>query len=122
MRLLGIDWGEKKFGLAIAEGALAEPYAVVATRDQVLKIIAKEKIEKIIVGLSESASAQKAREFGQALSRGVTVPVEFSDETLSSHDARRLAIESGIGRKKRKGLEDSYAAAIMLQSYLERVR
>ena len=46
-------------------------------------------------------------------------PVETFDETLSTHDARRVSIEEGMKRKKRKGMEDAYAATIMLQGYLD---
>ena len=45
--------------------------------------------------------------------------VVFSDETLSSHDAIEMSVASGMGRKKRKEMEDAFAASIMLQNYID---
>ena len=125
MKYLGIDYGRAKIGLALGEIFLAEPYSVIryTNLDVLIKqidgIIQKEKIVRVVVGVSESKMANQSRDFGDKLNEALNIPVDFQDETLTSHDAQRLAIESGIGRKKRKGLEDSYAATIMLQNYLD---
>lgn len=122
MTILGIDWGEVKIGVAISAGRLAEPLAVF-TRDifmnQIAKIIKDYKVEKIIIGVSESESEKKAREFGGELAKIVSVPIEFTDETLSTYEAQYLAIEAGVPQKKRKLMEDAYAAALILQNYLD---
>lgn len=119
MKFLGIDYGKRKIGLAISEGKLAEPLKVIRYKDikwlvqEIHKIIEKEKIEKVIVGISEGKMGQESKEFAKILN------AETFDETLSSQDAISLSIQSGVKRKKRKEMEDAYAAAIILQNYLD---
>ncbi len=122
VRLLGVDWGEAKIGLAISTGKFAEPFAVLRDgqpENKIKELVLKEGIEKVVVGISEGESGRKAKDFAKLLSTILTIPVETYDETLSTQDAQKHALESGMSRKKRKGLEDSYAAAIMLESYLD---
>lgn len=121
MTLLGIDYGRSKFGLAIARGPLAYPLTVLKFEElgKLKEIVKKEKVEKIIVGVSEGEMGEESRNYGFKLGDELNLPVDFQDESLSSVDAQRLAIEAKIKRSKRKALEDSYAAAIMLQSYID---
>jgi putative Holliday junction resolvase len=84
-----------------------------------MEIIKKEKAEKIVIGISEGASEQKARKFGEQLSKELRINVVYFDETLSTLKAQELSKEAGITRKKARALEDAFAASIMLQSYLE---
>lgn len=118
-KLLGIDYGEKKIGLAIADSLVAEPLKVVSSLDGVVSEIRKNNIEKIVVGISEGESADKAKAFGRILQERVGMEVVFQDETLSTQEAQTLAMEAGIKRKKRKGMEDAFAAALILQNYLD---
>ena len=126
MKILGIDYGRKKTGLSIATGKLAEPYQIIRIQkegDAILKIgeiVKEEGIDEIVVGISEGAMGEETRSFGKRLSGHLGIKVEFWDETLSTHDSQTLSIEAGLSRKKRRGLEDAFAAAVMLQSYLER--
>lgn len=126
MKILGIDYGRKKVGLALAEGFLAEPYLVIANKSQdqlvkkILKISEEEDIEKIVVGVSEGKMAQESREFGKTLLKIGKIPVCFWDETLTTKEAQRLSRESGMKRTKRRLMEDAYSATIMLQWYLDR--
>jgi len=121
MKFLGIDYGRSKIGLALSDGKLAEPYQVIRYKDtekmlaHIKRIIEKQKIEKVIVGVSEGEMAIESREFAKNFN------AETFDETLSSHDAQRMSIESHMGRKKRKEMEDAFAASIMLQSYIDYV-
>ncbi len=125
MVILGIDWGDVKLGVAIAVGTFSEPLKVIRYEEfnlllkELQEIIEKEGIEKVVVGISEGASGVKATEFSKNLKKVLDIPVETYDETLSTYEAQRLARESGIKRKKRKELEDAYAASVMLQSYLD---
>ncbi len=125
MKILGIDYGRSKVGLALADGPLAEPLKVIRYKDgdllinEIKKIIEKEEIEKVVVGVSEGEMGEESKNFALAISHlPLAISVETFDETLTSHDAQTLSIEAGIGRKKRKEMEDAYAAAIMLQNYL----
>ena len=124
MRLLGIDYGRAKIGLALSEGFLAEPYSVIRYEDEkelfekIKTIVDKEGIDKAVVGVSEGKSAEEARSFGEKLG-SLGIEVTFFDETLSTHSAQELSWQAGIKRKKRKALEDAFAASVMLQSFLE---
>jgi putative holliday junction resolvase len=126
MKILGIDYGERKIGISIAETKIAEPYSVLRYTFQekvigeILKIIELLRVEKIVIGLSEGKSAQNTKIFGEELLKKISIPLEYFDETLSTQEAINLSIEAGIKRSKRKKLEDSYAATVMLQLYLEK--
>ncbi|MCJ7805358.1 Holliday junction resolvase RuvX [Patescibacteria group bacterium] len=125
MRILGIDYGRKKIGLAFADSKLADPLAVVhgETTEELIedlkKIIIKNQVEKIVVGISENEMGEESKRFSLSLKEKLKIPVETFDETLTTQEAQKLAIEAGIKRQKRKELEDAYAAALMLQSYLD---
>jgi len=125
MNYLGVDYGDKKIGLSISPGKLAEPYRVIRYTDEesafeeIAEILEKEKIDEVVVGLSENESFIKAKRFGQKIDLELDVHVEFVDETLSTHDAQMLSLESGMNRKKRKNLEDAFAATLILQKYLD---
>ena len=121
---MGIDFGRAKIGLAISEGLLAEPYSVVRYEDEkellekIKVLVDKEKIDKVVVGVSEGKSAEEATSFGEKL-RELGLEIIFFDETLSTVSAQELSREAGMKRKKRKALEDAFAASVMLQSFLE---
>ena len=126
MRLLGIDYGRKKIGLAISEGILAEPLQVIRYSDtkilgeKLQKIIKENNIGKVVVGLSEGKMAEETKKFLSAIRHTLLpVPVETFDETLSTYNAQRASIEAGMKRKKRKDMEDAYAATLILQGYLD---
>lgn len=134
MSILGIDYGKKKIGLALSEGGLAlhrsgtglaVPYGVLRLpwEDAVRKITdiaKKEGIDRIVMGVCEQET-QEGKRFTDELKKTLGIPIDLWDEALTTQEAQRLAIEAGIPRKKRKRMEDAFAAAIMLQSYLERI-
>ncbi len=125
MNILGIDYGKSKVGLALSRGKLSEPLRVIKYKDEnnliqeIQKIIIQEKIEKIVVGISEGEMAEESKKFSLDLKNALDVSVVNQDETLSTRDAINLSIQGGIGRKKRKEMEDAYAASIMLQNYID---
>ena len=125
MKILGIDYGRSKIGLAISEGSLADPMGVIRYTDtqilvdKLIKIIEENNIEKVIFGVSEGEMARESKNFSINFGKLVNIPVETFDETLSTQDAQRMSREAGIGQKKRHQMEDAYAAAIMLQNYLD---
>ena len=61
-----------------------------------------------------------AKAFGSELAKFVSVPIVYQDERLSTVEAQRILIESGMRREKRKGKIDSIAATIILQTYLDK--
>lgn len=103
--ILGIDFGPRNIGLALSEGEIAQPYAVVHKLSQIETIIKNQKITKIVVGVSEGKSKTAALSFGKKLQSMLRLPVEFIDETLSTHEAGPKA--------------HAKAAAIILQRYLD---
>lgn len=119
MKTLGIDYGRSKVGLAISDGKIAEPMKVVKYNDinqlvQKLKTeIEQNKIEKVVVGVSEGEIAKESKKLAKMLN------AETFDETLSTHDAQELSIQAGMKRKRRREMEDAFAATVMLQSYLD---
>ncbi len=125
MRILGIDYGRKKIGLATAEGQLAEPWKVIRVESvkealkEVIEVIKVIQVEKVVVGISEGEMGRESKKFSLGLGNTLKIPVETFDETLSTQEAQKLSISAGLKRSKRKSLEDAYAATIMLQSYID---
>lgn len=133
MRILAIDHGTKRMGIAISDelGMIAqplefipaEPFAEFLAR---LKEILKEKqVELILVGMprnmngSYGPAALKVQEFIAALKSAVTIPIQTLDERLTSVQAHRFLTEAEVSSRKRKGKVDKSAAAVLLQGYLD---
>lgn len=133
-RLLGLDIGEKRIGVAISDelGMIASPLVTInATGDVVGEmrgLIAKYDIPRIIVGLPvglsgrEGPQAKKVRGIADALASDLGVEIVYSDERLSSTVAEAALISQGTRRDKRKQQIDSMAAAVILQGYLDNLR
>jgi len=125
--ILGIDYGLRKIGLAIGDtkSKLAEPYKVLkvgSDKDALCKIdkvLLEEKAGKIVIGISEGKMAKDTEMFVKSLIKKIDTPVVLQDETLTTQHAQDLSIKAGVKRKKRRRLEDAYAATLMLQSYLD---
>jgi putative Holliday junction resolvase len=126
MRLLGVDFGLKKVGLALAEDGLPSPLGVIKNDARLLTRIKRScldnQIEKIVIGLSEGKMANNIKGFAHKVATLTGLPVEFQDESLTSQEAIVKMIEAGKKRKDRQEREDAFAAAIILQSYLERLK
>ena len=133
MRILAIDHGSKRIGIAVSdelkliaqplEYIPAEPFAEFLQR---LKDLVRDKqVELILVGMprnmdgSYGAAALKVQAFVAALKGALTIPIETQDERLTSAQANRVLIQGGVRRAKRKEKVDQMAAAILLQSYLD---
>lgn len=125
MTTLGIDYGKSKVGFALAQGDLSEPLIVVHYKNQeyldrqIMMLIQKYSVEKIVVGISEGEMAVESDAFANRLKSQLSIPIETHDETLTTFDAQSLSLEANLKRKKRKNMEDAYAASIMLQDYLD---
>ena len=125
MNTLGIDFGLSKIGLAIATAKIAEPLDVIHYKnkelmlDQIKMICFNEKIQRIVIGISEGKTAEETQKFVDEIKHRIYAQVFTYDETLSTQDAQAMAIEAGMKRSKRHEMEDAMAAAIMLQNYLD---
>ena len=131
MAILGLDVGEKRIGVALAEGLLAIPLTVIDRRvddkdmELIMALVEEHRAERIVVGLPRSmngtigAQADVILSFSAALAEHVDIPVDTWDERLSTVTAERLLMDTGMKREKRKGKLDAMAAAIILQAYLD---
>lgn len=128
MNILGIDYGRSKVGVAIAINGFSEPLKVIHYKDidslkeDIKKATQDEDIGKVVVGVSEQEMGKESLEFSKELGKYLEIPVETFDETLTSKEAQRISIEVGIKRKKRKEMEDAYAASLMLQDYVDSLK
>ncbi|MGH9156364.1 MAG: Holliday junction resolvase RuvX [Acidimicrobiales bacterium] len=134
-RVLGVDLGWRRIGLAVSDpcGIIASPHSVVvrsgdASLDhrRVADVAVEVEAGLVVVGLPLSLSgadgpaARAAREEASALAAVVGLPVETSDERFTTVTAQRALVAGGVRRSDRKGLVDKVAAAVMLQSWLDR--
>lgn len=118
MKTLGIDFGEKKIGLAVTLGLLAEPFGVVKTsnwQEELAKVCQEEKVERLVVGVSEGRMAEKQKKFAARLEEVLGLPVFLVDETLTSKEAIDKMRQLG-----KRGEEDKFAAALLLQRFLDK--
>ena len=129
MRILGIDHGSKRIGLALSDelGCIAMPLPFVDADKvaQLVEIIQKREVEKIVVGMPRNMNgtygpaADLARQFIETLKTQVSVPIVTWDERLTSTQANRVLTEGNVSRADRKLKVDSMSAQLMLQSYLD---
>ena len=123
MKYLGIDFGFKRIGLAISEGELASPLKILEIKnfnDAVIKIDEVVKgggFEKIVIGLPEGKIGKIVLKFVNAIKKK-GLDIECADETLSSKKALQEMIDLNVSQKSRSK-NDSVAAAIILQNYLD---
>ena len=134
MRVLAVDPGSKRVGIAVSDptGTIAQALPTVAaephdTLPSRLAALAKEKdAARIVVGLprrmdgSFGPEANAARELAAALRDASGLPVELVDERLTTAAAERAMISGGVRRAKRRLAIDGVAAALLLQSHLDR--
>ena len=132
-RVLGLDVGEKRIGVAISGGAglLATPYSTIERRNPlraiaaILEVVHAEEVGRIVVGMplslngSMGPQAKRTLGFCQALEAASPVPVETWDERFSSVEAERLLREAGVPPSRNRARVDASAAAVILQRYLD---
>ncbi len=132
-RVLAIDTGEKRIGIAISDpiGVLASPLTVIPHVQLIedCKLVAQlahdHEVNLIIIGqaLGEEGEitrqARHARKFAEQLESICSIPVILWDESNTTNLARQARINSGAKRKNRSGHLDDLAAAIILQDYLD---
>lgn len=135
MRILALDHGTKRIGVAISDELklIAQPLEFVpaeplnAFLERLRELIREKQIELILVGMprnmngSYGPAALKVEQFLVALQGAVAVPIKTWDERLTSAQANRVLLEGNVRRRQRKEKVDQTAAAILLQSYLDRL-
>ena len=136
MRIMGLDYGSKTVGVAVSDplGLTAQGIEIVRRKSEAklrqtlarIEEIAKEySVEKIVLGFPKHMNndigerAEKSLEFKEMLERRTGLPVVMWDERLTTVEADRTMMETGIRRENRKEYVDMIAAVFILQGYLD---
>ncbi|MGM0602379.1 MAG: Holliday junction resolvase RuvX [Bacillota bacterium] len=133
MRILGLDYGNRRIGAALSDemGWTAQPLTVIDMHGhqevllELKKYIVKYNVEKIVVGMpyNMDGSSGKRVEITEAfinfLKNNLDLPIISWDERLTTSQAENVLIKADVSRQKRKKVIDKMAAALILQSYLD---
>lgn len=133
MRILAVDYGEKRMGLALSDesGTIARPLYVIphvsriVDAAQVAERASAHDVKRIIIGQSfdeegqPNKSGRMSAKFAETLKQQASVPVELWDEAFTTQDAQWASRAMNVSRKNRSGHLDEIAATILLQSYLD---
>ena len=132
-RLLGLDIGEQRIGLALSDplGVTAQPFGVLDRTslkldlDQLARLCIEHDVGGLVVGLptdrhgNVGPQAQLVLEFADKLCTATGIPVATWDERFSTVAAERALREGAVPGRKRKGLRDRVAAQLILQGYMD---
>lgn len=135
MRILSLDVGEKRIGMALSDalGIIAQQLDTLVRKNEesdfklIKEILKEKKVAEIVVGFPlnmDGTTGPKAEEIGRFVEklRGeCDIPVKIWDERLTTRQADRLLREADVSRRKRKKLDDKLAAQLILQSYLDSI-
>ena len=133
MRILGLDYGEKRIGAAICDelGMTAQGLPTILRKskkhdlDILGNLIKSYNVEKIVIGYpvrldgSEGIQCEKVNRFSVLLDKTFSLTVIKWPETLSTKEAEEILINSGVRWQKRKKMVDKLAACLILQNYLD---
>ena len=133
MRILAVDHGEKRIGIAISDptATIASPLRVIKHVSRLLDaarvadLAAENDASLIVIGQSfdeeglPNLAGRRAARFAETLKEQTQIPVILWDESFSTQDARATRVEMGASRKNRSGHLDELAAVMILRSYLE---
>lgn len=136
MRIIGLDVGEVRIGVAVSDplGITAQAAGVITRKNlefdinEVKRFVEEYKADSIVVGMPlnmsgiKGQSAQKVAQFVEALNSALNINVTTYDERLSTKEGEKFLISSDVSRKKRKKVIDTVAAQLILQSYLDRLK
>jgi len=136
MRILALDVGDKRIGVAVSDptGLLARPLTIIPRKGEAADIEAIQKLAgeqgavRVVVGLPLSLDgrigpqAEKVQALVDKLRLSLAIPLELKDERFSTASVRERRLESGLSKKKRRAPDDADAAAIILQEYLDECR
>jgi putative Holliday junction resolvase len=133
MRVLGLDYGSRRIGVAVCDelGMTARGVMTLIRKNReadlaaIAELVGRHGIERIVVGYplrldgSEGIQCEKINRFVRRLEARFSLPVVRWDETLSTKEAEELLRERGVRPEKRKTLVDRVAASLILQGYLD---
>jgi putative Holliday junction resolvase len=133
MRILAIDYGSARIGLALSDptGTLARPLPFIPAKGdarlarEIAELAKKEEAHLILLGLprnmdgSSGEAAAKVQDFATVLGLATVIPIKLIDERLSTVQASRQLQEAGRNARQQRGRIDSEAACVLLQGYLD---
>ena len=133
MRVLALDIGQTRVGIAVCDPGMkvASPVCVLPTQEVLSgakpfrRVLEVWEPELLLSGLprtlsgEEGPQAQRIRQDAAAISKACGIPVEFTDERLSSKEAKRILREEGLNEKQMRGKVDMVAASLFLQAWLD---
>ena len=133
MRILAIDPGTKRMGIALSDELklIAQPFAFIPAEPfagflaRLKALLVEKEVELILIGMPRNLNgtygpaALKVQELVAVLRETIGVPIKTWDERLTSAQANRILIDAEVRRRQRKTKVDQMAAAILLQSYLD---
>jgi putative holliday junction resolvase len=136
VRVLGIDPGTKRVGLALSDptGTIAQPLGTIEAEPRetlagrLAEVARKHEATRIVVGLprrldgSHGPEAKASRALGDELRKASGLPIELVDERLTTALAERSMISTGVRRARRRATIDQVAATLLLQSHLDAKR
>lgn len=136
MRLMGLDVGDKRIGIALSDetALIASPRETLERRGNrrdiahLLDLARREEVSEIVAGMpfsldgSQGPQVQKVERFIEALKAETDLPITMWDERLTTVGAERALLEGNVTRAKRKQTIDKVAAALILQGYLDSKR
>ena len=134
IRVLAIDWGSRRIGVAISDstGIIARPLGIInhtsraEDAERIIRLANENSIDSILVGVAYdennclTPSGRSANRLADAISTLFGKQVILWDESFTTLNAKRLQIEKGTSRIKRKGHQDDIAAVLLLEDYLEK--
>jgi putative Holliday junction resolvase len=133
--ILAIDYGQKRFGLAISDskGVIATPLSVLEVKEknktekiiaEILEILQEYRIKTILIGKPQvfqegyEKTAKKIEKFKEQLEQKTTLPIIYQDESYSTATAQNMLLSLGQNTKSTKGKIDMIAATVFLQEFL----
>ncbi|WP_054695515.1 Holliday junction resolvase RuvX [Syntrophomonas palmitatica] len=131
MRIMGLDLGEKRIGVALSDpmGWTAQAHSVLQRGNNSCRVIAdlcaEYDVEGIVLGWplnmngTAGPKAAEAEDFARQLTECTGLKVELQDERLTTKTAERVLLQADVSRKKRRQVIDKMAAAYILQVYLD---
>ena len=136
MRVMGIDYGTKRIGVAISDPGctMAHPLDIVQVRadgshmEHLQAIVREYEITKVVVGLPYNmdgtigTTGEKVIAWSEKLGSALGLPVELWDERLTTFEAHGFLLDLNVRRKKRKHIVDKIAASIILNNYLDSMK
>jgi putative holliday junction resolvase len=134
MRIMGLDVGQKRIGIAISDpmGWTAQGHSVLIRgkpQDDIkhlAELCTEYEVEKIVLGFPRNMNGtvgpkgEEIQEFGRVIQEHLNLPLEYWDERLTTVAAEKVLLEANVSRRKRKEVIDKLAAVHILEGYLNR--